>query len=46
MIAANIVRDDRETGFMFLKALDVTPELIEVLMHKSYGELISDAEGV
>lgn len=53
MIAANIVRDDRETvhrmvretGFLFLKGLGVTQERVESLLQKSYGELVSNTEG-
>ncbi len=53
MIAAKIVRDDRETihrmvretGFVFLKGLGVSPERMEALMGRSYGELTAQTEG-
>ena len=53
MIAAKIVRDDREaihrmvreTGFVFLKGLGVSPERMEALMGRSYGELTAQTKG-
>ena len=52
MIAAKIVRDDRETihrmvretGFVFLKGLGVSSERVEALMGRSYGELTAHTE--
>lgn len=52
MIAAKIVRDDRETihrmvretGFVFLKGLGVSSERVEALMGRSYGELTVHTE--
>lgn len=53
IIAAKAVREDREaihrmvreTGFVFLKGLDVAPERVEALLGRSYGELTMDREG-